>query len=268
MRLGAFDHLTKPIGRDDLALLLARVISTRKILPSVSSQPKASADALVGSSEAMRRVQKMIGLAADTDTTVLILGETGRTGKEVVARALHEHSRRKGKPFIAVNCAAIPAELLESELFGHVRGAFTGATFDRPGAFREADGGTILLDEIGDMSAVMQAKILRALQERIVTPLGGKAVECGCARPCRHPSRLAVFGLRKRIPGGPLLSPECCDDQASAVARTGSRYHALGRAFPPTVGWPARTKAAECRGSCATTSSRLARQCARAQECY
>jgi two-component system NtrC family response regulator len=176
MRLGAFDHLTKPIGRDELASLLARMISDRETVPTIFSQAGASREALVGSSEAMRRVQKMIGLAADSDTTVLILGETG-TGKELVARALHEHGRRKDKPFVAVNCAAIPAELLESELFGHVKGAFTGATFDRPGAFRAADGGTILLDEIGDMSGVMQAKILRALQEKIVTPLGGRPVE-------------------------------------------------------------------------------------------
>jgi DNA-binding NtrC family response regulator len=174
MRLGAFDHLTKPIGRNDLQVLLARMIAGRETPASASPQSRFSEETLVGSSEAMRRVQKAIGLAADSDATVLILGETG-TGKELVARALHEHSRRKGKPFIAVNCAAIPAELLESELFGHVKGAFTGATSDRMGAFREANGGTLFLDEIGDMSAVMQAKILRALQERIVTPLGGKA---------------------------------------------------------------------------------------------
>jgi DNA-binding NtrC family response regulator len=151
------------------------MLSARRVLPTLSSPLDVSDEALVGSSEAMRGVQKTIGLAADTDTTVLILGETG-TGKELVARALHEHSRRKTKPFVAVNCAAIPAELLESELFGHAKGAFTGATFERQGAFREADGGTILLDEIGDMSSAMQAKILRALQERVVSPLGGKPV--------------------------------------------------------------------------------------------
>ena len=113
----------------------------------------------------MRRVQKTIGLAADSDAIVLILGETG-TGKELVARALHVHSRRKDHPFIAVNCAAIPADLLESELFGHVKGSFTGATSDRAGAFREAGQGTLFLDEIGDMPLAMQAKILRALQEQ------------------------------------------------------------------------------------------------------
>jgi DNA-binding NtrC family response regulator len=128
---------------------------------------------LIGSSEPMRRVQKIIGLAADSDATVLILGETG-TGKELVARALHEHGQRKHKPFVAVNCASIPADLLESELFGHKKGSFTGAATDRTGAFREADGGTLFLDEIGDMPSAMQAKILRALQERIVTPVGGK----------------------------------------------------------------------------------------------
>jgi two-component system NtrC family response regulator len=134
-----------------------------------------AAGTLIGMSEPMRRVQKTIGLAADSDATVLVLGETG-TGKELVARALHEYGRRKHKPFVAVNCAAIPADLLESELFGHMRGAFTGAAADRTGAFREADSGTLFLDEIGDMPATMQAKILRALQERVVTPVGGKPV--------------------------------------------------------------------------------------------
>jgi two-component system NtrC family response regulator len=121
-------------------------------------------------------VQKTIGLAADGNATVLILGETG-TGKELVARALHEHGRRKDKAFIAVNCAAIPTDLLESELFGHVKGAFTGAAADRAGAFREADGGTLFLDEIGDMPGAMQAKILRVLQDKVVTPVGGKPVK-------------------------------------------------------------------------------------------
>lgn len=173
MRLGAFDHLTKPIGRQDIADLLARMLP-KEIKPA-NKHARPSADIIVGDSAAMRSVQKSIGMLADKDTTVLILGETG-VGKEVVARALHTHGRRAQGAFVAVNCAAIPADLLESELFGHVRGSFTGAVADRKGAFRDAEKGTLFLDEIGDMPLAMQAKILRVLEERVVTPVGGKPV--------------------------------------------------------------------------------------------
>lgn len=174
MRLGAFDHLTKPIGRAEIEKILTRMVSLRDTSPGAVAELQESTDTLIGASEAMRRVQKTIGLAADSNATVLVLGETG-TGKELVAQALHKHSRRKDKPFVAVNCAAIPGELLESELFGHVKGAFTGAGADRAGAFRTAHDGTLFLDEIGDMPATMQAKILRVLQDRVVTPVGGKS---------------------------------------------------------------------------------------------
>jgi DNA-binding NtrC family response regulator len=174
MRIGAFDHLTKPIGRRELRDLLARMLN-RPEAGLCSNSAVGQSGTLIGSCEPMRRVQKTIGLAADSDATVLILCETG-TGKELVARALHEHGQRKHKPFVAVNCASIPADLLESELFGHKKGSFTGAATDRTGAFREANGGTLFLDEIGDMPSAMQAKILRALQERIVTPVGGKPI--------------------------------------------------------------------------------------------
>ncbi len=170
MRLGAFDHLTKPIGRDTVSRVLAAMLAAGTQKRPVST---ARADTgLIGSSEAMRAVQKAIGRLADSETTVLITGETG-TGKELVARALHDHGRRAEQAFVAVNCAAIPTELMETELFGHVKGAFSGAVRDRLGAFREAQGGTLFLDEIGDMEPAMQAKILRALQERVVTPVGG-----------------------------------------------------------------------------------------------
>jgi DNA-binding NtrC family response regulator len=170
MRLGAVDHLTKPIGRADLAGLLARMLPAAA---GPAPPQAASEDDLVGGSAAMREVQKAIGMLADSDATVLITGETG-TGKEVVARAIHRHGARAARAFVAVNCAAIPGELLESQLFGHVRGAFTGAIADRPGSFREADHGTLFLDEVGDMDLALQAKLLRVLQDRVVTPLGGR----------------------------------------------------------------------------------------------
>src|ERR1700728_50916 len=170
MRLGAFDHLTKPIGREALARALTAMLAAGAESQSLSTEREETG--LIGSSDAMRAVQKAIGRLVDSDATVLITGETG-TGKELVARAVHDHGRRARQPFVAVNCAAIPTELMETELFGHVKGAFSGAVRDRLGAFREAQGGTLFLDEIGDMDSSMQAKILRALQERIVTPVGG-----------------------------------------------------------------------------------------------
>src|SRR5438445_5236362 len=164
MKLGAFDHLTKPIGRDDIGAVLARALTHPPTI-AAGKIDISGADELIGSSPPMREVQKLIGLAASSDATVLVLGETG-TGKELVAGAVHRYSERTRRRFVAVNCAAIPAELLESELFGHVRGAFTGALQARVGRFREADGGTLFRDEIGDMTAAMQAKMLRALQDR------------------------------------------------------------------------------------------------------
>ena len=170
MRLGAMDHIAKPIGRAALATLIARMVPAHAA--AVASVADDS-DELVGTTAAMREVQKAVGMLADSDATVLITGETG-TGKEVVARAIHRHGRRAAQGFTAVNCAAIPAGLLESQLFGHVRGAFTGAVGDALGSIRAAHKGTLFLDEIGDMDLVMQAKLLRVLQERVVVPLGGK----------------------------------------------------------------------------------------------
>ncbi len=193
MRLGAFDHLSKPIGRTELKNLLCRLPQR---MSAVGVPDTEAEDGLIGSSEPMRSVQKAIGLAADSNAIVLILGETG-TGKELVARALHVHGKRKGGPFIAVNCAAIPEDLLESELFGHVKGSFTGATTDRAGAFRDAANGTLFLDEIGDMPLAMQAKILRALQEQMITPVGGKPVRTNArvvAATHRDLARLAAAG--------------------------------------------------------------------------
>lgn len=177
MQLGAFDHLAKPVSRAQIEEFLRRALASGdgahagEARPAGASPGTHEAHRLIGGSAAMRDVLKLIGRAAASDTTVLITGETG-TGKEVAARTLHEFSKRSKGPFIAVNCAAIPADLLESELFGHAKGAFSGAVTARAGCFEQADCGTLLLDEIGDMPLPMQAKILRVLQERCVTRLG------------------------------------------------------------------------------------------------
>jgi len=179
MKLGAFDHLVKPVGRADIVAVVERALQAHAGGDDSAAAPQAPAEdagALLGHSAAMRTVHKRIGLAAASDLPVLVSGETG-TGKELVARALHRASARAGAAFVAVNCAAIPAELIESELFGYRKGAFSGAVADRPGLIREADGGTLFLDEIGDMPLPMQAKLLRFLQEGEVSPLGGRGAQ-------------------------------------------------------------------------------------------
>jgi DNA-binding NtrC family response regulator len=171
IRLGAFFYLPRSCAPSDVALVVDKAVQNRSAQTTVDAYEQTVFEELVGRTEAMQRVVDLIRKVAPTDSTVLLLGESG-TGKEVVAHTLHRISRRKDRPFVAVNCAALPDALLESELFGHVRGAFTGADRDNPGLFTEADGGTIFLDEIGDMSLMTQAKLLRVLQNGEVRPVG------------------------------------------------------------------------------------------------
>jgi len=177
MRQGAFDYITKPFNRDELMLTLAKALRMRrlekenvKLRAEVTDRYRF--DSIIGNSDAIREVLDMAGRVAASDATVLITGERG-TGKELLAKGIHFNSSRAEGPFVAVNCAAIPETLIESELFGHVKGAFTGAGRDKEGKFELADGGTILLDEIGDLRIDLQAKILRVLQERTIDRLGG-----------------------------------------------------------------------------------------------
>ncbi|MBV8072666.1 MAG: sigma-54-dependent Fis family transcriptional regulator [Acidobacteriaceae bacterium] len=176
MKLGAFDHLAKPLDFDHVLTQLKRAIQRHKL--AKSSEPVAAGETrtpgMVGYSPAMQRVYKLIGQVAESDATVLVRGESG-TGKELVVNAIHENSLRAGGPLVKVNCAAIPESLLESELFGHEKGAFTNAMYRRIGRFEEASSGTLFLDEIAELSPLLQAKLLRAVQERTIERLGSNA---------------------------------------------------------------------------------------------
>jgi len=176
LRHGAFDYLTKPCKMAELDVLLQRVAEKRTLINrSMALEARLKGiegnARLVGSSPAMNKVQSMISKVAPTDSTVLVLGETG-TGKEVVARSLHEQSKRAGMPFVPVNCGALPEHLVESELFGHRKGAFTGADQNRKGLFEVANGGTLFLDEVGELPKGMQAKLLRFLESREIRRVG------------------------------------------------------------------------------------------------
>lgn len=178
IRAGAYDFVTKPIELDLLALTLERAVKHQqlqeqvKLLSEVVERGTHFGE-LIGESPPMQRLYDQLARIADSETAVLIRGESG-TGKELVARSLHKQSRRRSGPFVAVNCAALPESLLESELFGHARGAFTDARSERKGLFAQADGGTLLLDELGEMPVAMQVKLLRALEESRVRPVGGE----------------------------------------------------------------------------------------------
>ena len=174
IKLGAFDFVEKPLSLEKTVLVVRNALRQRR-LEAENEALRAKVDrtqTMVGESYAIRQLREQVAMAAPTNGRVLIYGENG-TGKELVARTIHALSRRRGAVFVEVNCAAIPEELIESELFGHVRGAFTGAVADRRGKFEVADGGTIFLDEIGDMSLKTQAKVLRVLQEQTLEPVGG-----------------------------------------------------------------------------------------------
>jgi two-component system, NtrC family, response regulator HydG len=176
IRKGAYHYLTKPFKLEELVVFIERALAERALRRETSALRKAvgarySLKGLIGQSDAMQRVLGVIDRVAKTDTPILITGETG-TGKGATARAIHGESLRAKGPFVAVNCAALPEPLLESELFGHVKGAFTGATSDRTGLFAEADSGTLLLDEIGEMSPGLQAKLLHVLESRRIRPVG------------------------------------------------------------------------------------------------
>src|SRR5262245_1002292 len=174
IKMGAFDFVEKPLSLEKTVLVVRNALRQHRLeAENVALRARVDAQHLmIGESYGMARLREQVTMAAPTNGRVLIFGENG-TGKELVARNIHEMSRRRSAPFVEVNCAAIPEELIESELFGHVRGAFTGAVADRRGKFELAHGGTIFLDEIGDMSLKTQAKVLRVLQEQVMEAVGG-----------------------------------------------------------------------------------------------
>jgi len=178
MKAGAYDYVTKPVNADELILLIRRAIENLRKDHEIETlkrrlDDRFGLDRIIGQSKAMKDVYARVQRAAPVDSTVLILGESG-TGKELVAQALHHNSLRKKGPFVPFNVAAVPATLVESEMFGHVRGAFTGATDRRVGRFEQADGGTLFIDEIGDFELSLQSKLLRVLETLTVTPVGGQ----------------------------------------------------------------------------------------------
>ena len=179
LRKGAYDYVTKPFVNEDLLQSVKNALRQRELFRENRAlrrelDRRYSFSEIIGTSESLQRVFRLVEKVAATNTNILVYGESG-TGKELVARAIHHNSPRADRPFVAINCGALPETLLESELFGHTKGAFTGATNARPGLFRSAEGGTVFLDEIGEISQALQVRLLRAVQEHEVTPLGSNA---------------------------------------------------------------------------------------------
>ncbi len=236
MKLGAFDYLQKPFEVDELLVVANRAVEHQRLQFQhryLISERDAEFNhyGIVGRSRRMQEVIRTSEVVAKSKSTVLITGETG-TGKEMVARAIHYHSAQREMPLIKVNCAAIPETLLESELFGHVRGAFTGATNGKKGKFALADGGTIFLDEIGTMSPALQAKLLRVLQEREFEPLGSERTQKIDVRVIAATNRdLRADGHGRTFPGGSVLPSQRDSDSHPAAARAAGRYPGARRSL-------------------------------------
>ncbi len=269
MKLGAADYVPKPFDNDEIRLVVGRALErtrlereNRELRERVERAFRF--DNLIGSGAAMRRVFEVIRKVAETDLTVLIRGESG-TGKELVAEALHQHSTRARGPFVAVNCAAISRELVESELFGHEKGAFTGADARRKGRFESASGGTIFLDEIGDMAPETQAKVLRVLQERRFERVGGSApvevdvrvlaathrdleadVKRGRFREDLYYRlkvvEIAIPALRERPEDVPALVDRFLDDLAERLGRPKKAIRAAALARLAACSWPGNVR--------------------------
>src|SRR4051812_23250462 len=266
IKMGAFDFVEKPLSLDKTVLVVANALRQRK-LEAETRALRARVDrqyTMVGESPAIRQLREQVAIAAPTNGRVLVYGENG-TGKELVARGIHMQSRRRSAQFVEVNCAAIPEELIESELFGHVRGAFTGAVADRRGKFEVADGGTIFLDEIGDMSLKTQAKVLRVLQEQTMEPVGGTNRITVDARVLAATNKdlqteiragnfredlyfrlnvipISVPPLRERQEDIPLLADHFMAELAREYGRRAKRLEAGARAVMQQYPWPGNVR--------------------------
>jgi len=272
MKNGAFDYLEKPFKVDELRLCVQRALIHQAALTETAHlrkwrKEKYEFSQIIGSAPKMQEVKKLIERVADTDSTILVLGESG-TGKELVARALHLHSRRQFAPFVPINCTALPENLLESELFGHRRGAFTGAINDKKGLFQEADGGTIFLDEVGSMPPLLQGRLLRVLQEHEVRRVGDNTpifvnvrVVAASNEPLEKKIKEGTFredlyyrlnvipiplpSLRERRDDIPLLVKHFCKDKARAHSKRPLEPTSLANYFLCHYDWPGNVRELE-----------------------
>ncbi len=239
MRAGAYDYVTKPFSFDELRLVLDRVtahvkLATENQMLREQVKSKHGFGAMVGQAPEMDRLYRIIAKAAHSTHPVLILGESG-TGKELVARSIHYSGSFRDKPFIPVDCGSLVPSLIESELFGYVKGAFTGAVRAKDGLMAAADGGTVFLDEIGELPVDLQSKLLRALQEKEIRPVGGtRAIPINVRILAATNRDLEVCGARWHIPPRSLLPAECANVAGPTAARAQAGHTAAGGAYPGT----------------------------------